>query len=179
MKHHTSYCEGKVLSLDIFGHYSKGNYFGLQLVQLRHLSTAWPGRSPLPGGREVAWKSLTNSHWTTSISLNKKKMIIKDTQSAHLTWGGIGGATGMWEPTGWKPNSSATYSTLTWLSWWLMILTTISKSDAASLNYCYCRSGVALVMHCVFENLLWKELTKTVYMKVQIKVVTSSPSGLV
>ena len=58
MKHHTSYCEGIVLSLDIFGHYSKGNYFGLQLVQHRLLSTAWPGRSPLPGGRGVAWKRL-------------------------------------------------------------------------------------------------------------------------
>ena len=61
-------------------------------------------------------------------------------------------------------------------------MTTISMFDAASSNLAdqfAFRTGVAVVMNCVFENLFWKELTKTVHMKVQINVPTSSPSGLV
>ena len=81
VKHHTSYCEGIVLSLDIFGHCSIILVFSLfnkgilvQLGQAVHLCQVVE-ESP---GKDCIISSLTTSHWTTFISLNKKKMIIKD-----------------------------------------------------------------------------------------------------
>ena len=76
VKHHKSYCEGLVLSLDIFGHFSIILVFSLfnkgilvQLGQAVHLCQVV---EKSPEKKDYIVSSLTNSHWTTFISLQNR-----------------------------------------------------------------------------------------------------------